>query len=111
MKYTALITLGCSAHLVNGLRGDGHCESGLGSRSRSCLDGSAMCFDGTFDDRESQSGSFDLILRMMLQKKKKAFKDKRKVGAGDSDSVVRDGENDRAALLFFLGFNFDFYAC
>ena len=70
-----------------------------------------MCFDGTFDDRESQSGSFDLVLRMMLLHPEKAFEDKRKVCAGDSDAVVRDRDNDWPCLLLSLDRDFHLYAC
>ena len=48
---------------------------------------------------------------MVLLHPEKSLEDEGEVGAGDSDSVVRDGEDDRTALLFFLGFNFDLYAC
>ena len=65
-----------------------------------------MGFNGSFNNGEAKSGSFDLSLGVVFFNAVKAFENEGEIGARDSDSVVRDADG-KVALLVFLGVDSD----
>ena len=53
-----------------------------------------MGLDGALDDRESEAGALDFLLRVVFLDPVEAAEDVRQVGAGDADAVVGDPDAD-----------------